>query len=208
MARSTPKLHLSGDAAADKLLSTNPFALLVGLVLDQQVPLEWAFHAPLLLAERLGGRLDAEIVATTDNDRLAELFRMRPALHRFPGSMADRVHELARIVTEEYGGDPRRIWGETTSGRELLARLEALPGFGKQKAKIFLALLGKQLDVRPDGWREASAPFGEDGSRLSIADIDSPETLALVREHKREMKRAAAAKAPAKPKAKKAATRR
>ncbi len=195
MARPIPRLHLSNDEAADELLSSNPFALLVGMVLDQQIPLEWAFTAPFLLADRLKAPLGAQAVAETDPGELSSIFAARPALHRFPGSMAGRVHELARIVTEEYGGDPAAIWEGVADGRELLGRVKALPGFGEQKARIFVALLGKQLGVRPAGWREASAPFGEEGSHLSIADIDSPESLARVREHKREMK-LAAKKAP------------
>jgi uncharacterized HhH-GPD family protein len=200
LAMATPKLHLAGDSKADKLLSSNPFALLVGMVLDQQIPLEWAFTAPSLLADRMGGELDAARVAATGADELGAMFRERPALHRFPGSMAGRVQELARIIVSDYGGDAAAVWRTAGSADELRRRLEALPGFGKQKARIFLALLGKQLGVRPDGWREESAPFGAEGSRLSVADIDSAETLVIVREHKREMKAAAkatGAKAPA-----------
>lgn len=187
----TPKLYLSGDPVADRLLSKDAFALLVGMVLDQQIPLERAFSAPADLKERLGGRLDPELVAGADPDELAAAFKKQPALHRFPGSMAARVQELARIVVNEYNGDARRIWKTAGSGEELRSRLEKLPGFGKQKAKIFLALLGKQLGVQPEGWEKAASPFGAPGSHLSIADIDSPESLALVREHKRQMKEAA-----------------
>ena len=193
-----PQLHLSGDPKADKLISSNPFALLVGMVLDQQIPLEWAFTAPVLLADRMGVPLDARAIAGMDPDELASLFRQRPALHRFPGSMAGRAQQVAQIIVAEYGGKADDIWKTAKSGEELLARVEKLPGFGKQKAKIFVALLGKQLGAQPPGWQEASAPFGTEGSRLSIADIDSAETLALVREHKREMKAAAKAKSPAK----------
>ncbi|HLI43524.1 MAG TPA: HhH-GPD-type base excision DNA repair protein [Acidimicrobiales bacterium] len=205
------KLHLSGNRDADALISRNAFALLVGMVLDQQIPLEWAFTAPLLLAERMGGApLDAAHVASADPDELAELFRARPALHRFPGSMAARVQDLAKVIESEYGGAAERIWTTTASGKELVRRVEALPGFGAQKAKIFVALLGKQLGVQPEGWREASRPFGEEGSTLSIADITSPETLALVREHKRQMKAAATQGVPAAPAGgkQKAATKR
>ncbi len=190
-------LHLAQDEEADQLLSDEPLALLIGLVLDQQIPLERAFAAPLELKERLGGRLGAAALAGADEEELAEIFRRQPALHRFPASMARRVQALARAVVEEYGGEAGRIWQTASSGRELLGRLERLPGFGEQKAKIFLALLGKQLEVRPAGWEAASAPFGEAGSALSIADIDSKESLHLVRQHKAEMKAAAKKKAAA-----------
>jgi uncharacterized HhH-GPD family protein len=189
-------LYLSGDPAADKLLSTDPFALLVGMVLDQQIPLERAFHAPFDLNTRLGRTADASLIATMDPEELATAFRAPPALHRFPGSMAGRVQELARLIVSDYGGDAAAVWTTAKTGNELLRRIEALPGFGKQKAKIFLALLGKQLRIQPEGWREASAPFGDEGSSFSIADIHSAETLAAVRDHKRAMK--AAAKASAK----------
>lgn len=192
-----PSLHLSGVKEADALISADPFALLVGMVLDQQIPLERAFSAPFDLKERLGGRLEATEIAAMDEEELAGLFRRQPALHRFPGSMAGRVRQLARIVVEEYGGDAARIWKTAASGPALLGRLTELPGFGAQKAKIFLALLAKQLGVRPPGWEEASAPFGAAGSLLSVADIDSPESLALVRQHKKETKAAAKKAAPA-----------
>jgi uncharacterized HhH-GPD family protein len=130
-----------------------------------------------------------------DPDHLVELFRQRPALHRFPGSMAGRVQQVCRVITEEYGGDAGAIWGGVTDGGELLARVRALPGFGDQKARIFVALLGKQFGVRPPGWEEASAPFGEKGSFRSVADIDSPEALVTVRQHKKEAKAAAKAQA-------------
>ncbi len=186
-------LYLSGDEAADELLSTNPLALLVGMVLDQQVPLERAFSAPKDLKARLGGRLDASAIAGMDPDRLADVFRERPALHRFPGSMARRVQELCRVVAEDYDGRADAIWAGVADGAELRARVRALPGFGEQKARIFVALLGKQFDVRPRGWEEASAPFGEKGSFRSVADIDSPEALVTVRQHKKEAKAAAKA---------------
>ncbi len=192
-----PSLHLSGVKEADALISADPFALLVAMVLDQQIPLERAFSAPFDLKERLGGRLEAAEIAEMDEEELAGLFRRQPALHRFPGSMAGRVRQLARIVVGEYGGDAARIWKTASSGPELLGRLAQLPGFGAQKAKIFLALLAKQLGVRPAGWEEASAPFGAEGSFLSVADIDSAESLALVRQHKKEMKAAAKKAAPA-----------
>ncbi len=173
------------------------------MVLDQQIPLEWAFKSPLLLQERLGGRLDAGEIAAADPDRLAAAFSGPPALHRFPGSMAARVQELCRVLVDEYGGDPAAVWDGADSGIELLKRLKALPGFGEQKAKIFLALLGKQLGVRPSGWREAAGHYGEAGSFRSVADIESPDSLARVRQYKADMKAAAKKAVPKKPAAKK-----
>lgn len=181
-------LCLSGDTRADELISKDPFALLIGMVLDQQIPLERAFAAPLVLAERLRAPLTADVLAAMAPEQLVEAFCAKPALHRFPAAMAGRVQQLAHLVVDEYGGEAGRIWGTATSGDELLARVVKLPGFGRQKAKIFVALLGKQLGVEPPGWRSACAPFGGESSLLSIADIDSAETLAAVREHKRALK--------------------
>jgi uncharacterized HhH-GPD family protein len=186
------RLKLSGDQAADKLISSNAFALMIGMVLDQQIPLEWAFTGPKLLTERLGAELDPKRIASIDEERLVELFSERPALHRFPGSMARRVHELAERIVTDYEGDTCAIWDGAETGQDLLRRLKQLPGFGEQKARIFVALLGKQLGVRPDGWEAAAGAFGESGSLRSIADITGPETLAAVRENKRAMKLAAA----------------
>ena len=183
-----PELHLSQDAEADKLLSESPLALLIGMVLDQQVPLEWAFAGPKELSRRVGGRLDAKKLAAMDPDELASLFSRKPALHRYPGSMAKRVHELCRVVADEHGGKPERLWQGATSGKELFDRVRALPGFGEQKAKIFVALLGKQLGVQPPGWREVSAPYGEPGSFRSAADIVDEASLARVRSVKQELK--------------------
>jgi uncharacterized HhH-GPD family protein len=190
-------LHLSGDADADLLLSHDPFALLVGMVLDQQVPLEWAFSAPRRLKERLGGELDVAEVAAMDPEELAKVFAERPALHRFPGSNAKRVHALARIIMDEYEGQAERIWQTALTGEELFRRVKALPGFGEQKARIFLALLGKQMGVQPPGWEEAAAPFGQPGTFISVADITGPDTLAEVRDYKRAKKAAAKAAAEA-----------
>ena len=191
----TKKLRLAQDADADALLSRDPLALLIGMVLDQQIPLEKAFTSPLVLTQRLGHDLDAREIAEYDPAKLTELFSTPPALHRFPGSMAGRVQELCRVLVEKYGGDPAAVW-DTGDAGELLKRLKALPGFGDQKARIFLALLGKQRGVRPRGWREASAPYGDDGSRMSVADITDPASLLEVRAYKQQMK--AAAKASAK----------
>lgn len=185
-------LHLSQDAEADALLSRDPLALLVGMVLDQQIPLEKAFSSPLVLTQRLGRDLDAREIAAYDPDELATLFATPPALHRFPGSMAGRVQELCKALVADYDGDAAKVW-ETKDAAELLKRVKALPGFGEQKAKIFVALLGKQLGVRPRGWREVSEPYGEEGSKKSVADITGPKSLLEVRAYKQEMKAAAKA---------------
>jgi uncharacterized HhH-GPD family protein len=192
-------LSLTGDEAADELLSTDPLALLVGMVLDQQIPLEKAFRSPFDLKERLGGTMDAATLASMDPDRLADVFSARPALHRFPKSMARRVQEVCSLIVDEYDGDPAAVWTTAADGKQLLANVKALPGFGEQKARIFVALLGKQLGVRPPGWERAAAPYGEPKSFRSVADIDSPESLAKVRQYKQRMKakaKASAAKAP------------
>jgi uncharacterized HhH-GPD family protein len=184
----TRSLALSGDEAADELLSNDPLALLIGMVLDQQVPLEWAFRSPLELRERLGGRLDPAEMATMEPDALIGVFTGPPALHRFPGSMARRVQELCRVVTDEYEGDASGIWRSASSGQELLRTVRSLPGFGDRKARIFVAVLGKRLGVRPPGWEEAAGAFGEPNAYMSVADIDGPESLVKVREHKRAIK--------------------
>jgi uncharacterized HhH-GPD family protein len=191
-------LCLAQDADADRLLTDSALALLIGMVLDQQIPLEWAFKGPLNLADRLGRDLDAADIAARDPEALAAVFATPPAIHRFPGSMAGRVQQMCQTIVDEYGGDPEAVWAGVGSGDELLKRIEALPGFGKQKAKIFLALLGKQLAVRPKGWREAAGEFGEAGSHKSVADITDGKTLAKVRDYKKSMKaQAKAAKATA-----------
>ncbi|GAA3757094.1 HhH-GPD-type base excision DNA repair protein [Microbacterium kribbense] len=181
-------LHLTADAAADELLSSNPLALLIGMLLDQQVAMESAFTGPLKLARRVGS-VDAATLAGYDPQALVEVFRQTPAVHRYPGSMAARVQALATTVMADWGGDAAAIWtrGDPT-GPEALKRLRALPGYSEMKAKIFLALLGKQCGFDGAGWREASDPYGQEGTLRSIADITSPESLAKVREFKREMK--------------------
>ena len=186
-------LHLSQVAEADELLTNDPLALLIGMVLDQQFPLERAFAAPYELTRRLGRPLDAAELADFDPDKLAAVFAQQPALHRFPASMAQRVQALCRLLVDAYDGDAARVWTEATDGRDLLRRVQALPGFGQQKAKIFVALLGKQLGVTPPGWREVCAPYGEEGSYRSVADITGPETLAKVRDFKKQLKAAAKA---------------
>lgn len=186
-----PELHLAQDADADRLLSSDPLALLIGMVLDQQIPLERAFSSPRDLKARLGGRLDAEEISAMDPDDLAAKFAARPALHRFPAANAKRVQELCRIVVEEYGGRADAVWATASDGDELYRRVKALPGFGEQKARIFIGLLGKQLGVRPAGWDEAAGRFGQPGTYMSVADIVDGESLGRVRAYKQEMKAAA-----------------
>jgi uncharacterized HhH-GPD family protein len=181
------------EPEANELLSRDPLALLIGMVLDQQVPLERAFSAPLDLARRLGHEPTPAELADFDPEALAALFAERPALHRYPKAMAGRVQELARLMMDSYDGRPERLWGTAQTGAELLKRVSALPGFGQQKAQIFVALLGKQLGVRPPGWREAAGAFGAQGSHLSVADITSAESLAKVRSYKQGLKAAAKA---------------
>ncbi|POH59090.1 Fe-S cluster assembly protein HesB [Cryobacterium zongtaii] len=189
-------LHITGDTAADALLSDDPFALLLGMLLDQQIAMEAAFAGPAKIRDRIG-TLDPSVIAGYDPDEFAAVFKQTPAVHRFPGSMATRVQTIAGVVAQDWNGDAAAIWtapdshGAAPDGAEVLRRLKALPGFGEQKAKIFLALLGKRLGVTAAGWREASAPYGEDGSLRSVADIVDPESLARVRESKRAAKAAA-----------------
>jgi len=181
-------LHITGDAAADELLTDDPLALLIGMLLDQQVAMEVAFAGPLKIRERTGA-MDAAALAGYDPDALVEAFRESPAVHRYPGSMAGRVQSLCQAVAEDWDGDAAQIWTrDDPDGATVLKRLKALPGFGEQKAKIFLALLGKQYGFTGDGWREAAGAYGDEGSFRSVADIVSPESLAKVREYKREMK--------------------
>jgi len=182
------------DAEANELLTRSPLALLIAMLLDQQVPLERAFSAPRDLARRLGHEPTAEELATANPEELAAVFAERPALHRFPKAMAARVQELARLIVAEYDGEPSAVWSTAPSGAELLKRVSALPGFGEQKAKIFVALLGKQFGVRPDGWRKAAGAFGAEGSYLSVADITDAESLGRVRAYKQQLKAAAKGK--------------
>jgi uncharacterized HhH-GPD family protein len=187
-------LHLSQDRDADEFLTGNWLALLIGMVLDQQVTIEKAFSSPAELSRRLGAPLDAAAIAAMSLEDLTELFRERPALHRYPGSMAKRVQDVCRVVATDYGGKVENIWAGVTDGDELVGRLNALPGFGLQKSKIFAALLGKQLGVQPDGWAKATTPYGDVDAFLSVADITSPESLDKVRANKRAMKAKARAK--------------
>ena len=184
-------LCLAQNADADALLDRDPLALIVGMLLDQQVPMERAFAAPAELARRLGGdRLDAAAIAAQDPEALVAIFATPPALHRYPKSMAARVQALAAAVVERYDGDVTALWSDATSGRELFARLTALPGFGTQKAQIFTALLGKQRGVTPDGWRDAAGGYGESGVYRSVADVVDGESLGRVREYKQAAKAA------------------
>jgi uncharacterized HhH-GPD family protein len=189
-------LYLSGDAEADALLGGTALALVIGMVLDQQVPMEKAFSAPAELERRLGRPLDAARIAAMDPEELVEVFTRKPSLHRFPGSMAARVQNACRVVADEYGNDASNIWTGAADGRELMARVKALPGFGEQKARIFVALLGKRLGVSASGWEEASSPYGEPGSFRSVADIVDADSLARVRQFKQAAKASAKAGAP------------
>ncbi|MDF9715584.1 Fe-S cluster assembly protein HesB [Nocardioides sp. ChNu-153] len=184
-------IQITGDAAADAVLESDPFALLVGMMLDQQYPMEHAFRGPAKVLDRFG-TLDPARIAAADPEEFAALCATPPAIHRFPGSMAARLQELARIVVDEHDGDAARLWTEATSGKDLLKRVMALPGFGKQKAQIFVALLAKQRNVRPDGWELAVGDYAEPGYR-SVADVVDGASLQKVRDYKK-MKKAAAKK--------------
>lgn len=184
-------MNLTGDPEADRLLDADPFALLVGMLLDQQVPMETAFAGPAKIATRMstGDRLDPGRIAATDPEEFAALCTTPPAVHRFPRSMAERIQAVAAAVVAEYDGDTARLWTDgDPDGAEVLRRLRRLPGYGEQKAKIFLALLGKQRGVTPAGWREAAGAYGEQGSYRSIADVVDAESLGKVRETKRAAK--------------------
>jgi uncharacterized HhH-GPD family protein len=187
-------LCLAQDEPADALLAADPFALLVGMLLDQQIPMEKAFVGPWVIADRLGiDRLDPAAVAAADPEAFGAVMAGPPAVHRYHRNFAGRVQTLARAVVDGYGGDAAALWRDVADGATLFARLRALPGFGDQKAKIFVALLGKQLGVRPDGWREAAGDYGTEGSHRSVADVVDAESLGKVREFKRAAKAAAKA---------------
>jgi uncharacterized HhH-GPD family protein len=183
------KTPFTGDTSADALLTENSLALVLGMLLDQQVPMEWAFGAPAILKERLGGALDADAIAKMEPDAVEAIFRAKPALHRYPGSMAKRTHALCAYVVEHYDGRVENLWNSAPTGDELLARLLALPGFGKDKARIFVGVLGKRMGVQPRGWEAAAADWP------SIADVDSYERVLEIREKKRAMKAAKKANA-------------
>ena len=185
-------LHLARTEEANRFLASDPFALLTGMVLDQQIPMEKAFTSPYVLAERMGvERLGAAQIAACDPERFEALFRQVPALHRFPAAMARRVQQLGRTVLERYDGDAASIWNTAQSGQQLVDRIAGLPGFGDQKARIFTSLLGKQFHVQPVGWREATGAYGEPGSYRSVADVTDALSLQKVRTFKKEQKTAA-----------------
>src|ERR1700675_2869858 len=194
----TVKLCLAQESEADQLLSESPFALLVGMVLDQQIPLEVAFAGPKKIGDRMGS-FDAAEIADYNPDKFAALCSERPAIHRFPGSMAKRIQTLAQIIVDRYDGEAAAVWtaGES-DGKELLRRLKGLPGFGEQKAKIFLALLGKQYGVAAPGWQAAAGEFGKPGTHISVADIVDASSLGQVRSYKKQLKAAASGKAKGK----------
>jgi uncharacterized HhH-GPD family protein len=182
-----PTLRFTGDEDADRLLSENPFALLTGMLLDQQIAMEVAFLGPWRLQERLGEELTPAAVAARDPDDLEALFRTKPAIHRYPGSMATRTHALASHLVDHHGGDAADVWEGAADGRDLQRRLMALPGYGEQKARIFVALLGKRCGVTPDGWEAAAGAYAEPGYR-SIADVVDADSLQQVRESKQAAK--------------------
>jgi uncharacterized HhH-GPD family protein len=181
-------LFITGDAAADELLNTDPLALLLGMLLDQQVPMEWAFIAPSFLQQRIG-RLDAAEIAAMDPETFLVHAKGPRAIHRFPGSMAKRVQQVCQALVERYDGKAENLWNDVATGDELLARLKALPGFGDEKSKIFIAILAKRMGITPAGWREAAGPFGDDTPR-SVADVHDDASLAKVREWKKAKKAA------------------
>ena len=191
----TMAIHITGDAAADQVLTDSPFALLVGMMLDQQYPMEHAFRGPSKVLTRFG-TLEPAAIAAADPEEFATLCSTPPAIHRYGRSMAARLQALAALVESEYGGDASRIWTGVATGQELLARVMALPGFGKQKAQIFVALLAKQLGVRPQGWAEVVGDYAKDGFR-SVADVTDPASLQKVRDFKKAKKAEAKAAAPA-----------
>lgn len=182
--------YLTGDATADALLASDANALLLGMVLDQQVTMEKAFAGPAVIAERLGGTLDVHRIAAMEPSEFEELCARKPAIHRFPGAMAKRVQAVCIELAEHHEGSAEKLWNSAGTGDELFKAIKALPGFGDQKAKIFVALLGKQYGVTPKGWQQAAGDYGQTGFR-SVADVVDPESLGKVRITKREAKRAA-----------------
>ncbi len=185
--QTTGTLAVTGDEAADRLLNTDPLALLLGMLLDQQIPMEWAFMGPYRLTERLGAGLDSHDISERDPDAFAALVRAKPALHRFPSSMAKRMQALCRHLAEHYDGDAAAVWDGAPTGEELFGRLRDLPGYGDEKARILTAVLAKRFGVRPDGWEEQAGAFADSVPR-SVADIDSAAALQRVRAWKKEQK--------------------
>ncbi|MFT4616908.1 MAG: putative HhH-GPD family protein [Minisyncoccia bacterium] len=181
-------LYITGDEAADALLNTNPNALLIGMLLDQQVPMEWAFTGPATLQQRLG-HLDPAVIATMDEESFVAICCEKPAIHRFPASMGKRIQQVCAFLVEHHDGDAANIWRNVDTGRDIFRRLKALPGYGDEKSKIFVAILAKTQGVAPDGWREAAGKFGDDVPR-SVADIHDEASLAVVREWKKAQKAA------------------
>jgi uncharacterized HhH-GPD family protein len=186
-------LAVTGDAAADRLLNTDPLALMIGMLLDQQIAIELAFVGPARLAARLGGDLDAAAIAAMDAEEFAAICRTKPALHRFPAAMAGRIQEMCRHVVDHYDGDAAAIWRRVRRAEVVRERLAAVPGFGPEKVQIFTAVLAKRFDRRPTGWEEVAGVFADDELR-SVADLDSPETLVALRERRRAMKAAGKSK--------------
>ncbi len=185
----TPSIPITGDDDADLLLQHDPLALVIGMLLDQQVPMEWAFKGPATLRERLGGDLSAERIAGMDTEEFVAICAQTPAIHRFPASMGRRVHELCERITDDYHGDASLIWTGAADAKDLRSRIRALPGYGEEKTKILIAILAKRLGIRADGWEAVAAPFSDDQPR-SVADVSSPEALAEVRQWKKAMKAA------------------
>ena len=181
-------LYITGDTTADGLLNTHGTALLLGMLLDQQVPMEWAFAGPAKLYQRLG-HLDATLIAATPVDEFVAVCTAKPAIHRFPAAMGRRIHEVCTVLAAEYDGAAENLWRDVPDGATLYSRLHALPGFGDEKSKIFIAVLAKTQGVRPEGWQDAAGKFGDEVPR-SVADIDGPESLAKVREWKQAQKAA------------------
>ncbi|MHB1139719.1 MAG: HhH-GPD-type base excision DNA repair protein [Microthrixaceae bacterium] len=182
-----PAIPITGDTEADLLLEREPLALLIGMLLDQQVPMEWAFKGPSTLRERLGGELDARAIAAMDRDDFVAICCDKPAIHRFPAAMGKRIHELCQVVTDQYDGDAGKVWSRVRSAQVLHDRLRELPGYGEEKTKIFMAILAKRLGRRPAGWEEVAAPFSDEQPR-SVADVADAETLSQVRAWKQMMK--------------------
>ncbi|MCP4437022.1 MAG: Fe-S cluster assembly protein HesB [Actinomycetia bacterium] len=185
-------IPITGDESADRLLSEDPLALLIGMLLDQQVPMEWAFRGPATLAERLGG-LDAGAIAAMDQEEFVSVCAAKPAIHRFPASMGKRIHALCADLESDYDGDAAALWRDVPDAETLRKRLRALPGYGEEKTKIFISILAKRFGVAPKGWQEVAAPFSDSEPR-SVADVDSAESLARVRDWKKMMKAAKKAK--------------
>jgi uncharacterized HhH-GPD family protein len=185
-----PPIWLTGDPAADRLLTDDDNALLIGMVLDQQVPMEKAFSGPLVIAQRMGGKLDVAAIAAIPEEEFVALCSRPPAIHRFPAAMAKRVRQLCQVLTDEYDGRAGNIWRDARSGAEMKKALLSLPGFGEDKAAIFTATLGKRREITPPGWRDAAGAYGEDGSYRSVADIVDADSLARVRDTKRAVKAA------------------